>query len=424
MSHSPPDTEREVSRTRLARRAIRQFNYRTNLELSRVRVALLVAPSSFESFYSGHLGLDRRSYVEEYRNDFVWVYTEGLRANGVDVVAYIPSHEEAGREQAADGFSVRFLPLARPWRVLESGIRLARTPVERYALEAAQARSLLPELRHALDADEIDVLYVQEYWTGRFDVLASASPVPVVAGEHGGSGGLHVHLFKRRALARAAGITVQSTAEQRRLARYGRTAELITNSTDVGFFTPDPDSERPPRVLTVARLVDAQKRVSDLIAAVARLPGHWGLDIVGRGPDEEELRSAAARAGLGERVRFHGFVGSREELRDRYRSAGVFALPSEWEAVTLALLEAMACGTPPVVTPLRPFRDVIDDGVNGLLVPHRSPERLAEAIAAAYDDRRRIGDAARRTIEQGYDRDTTMARLAALIHAAAPRGRS
>ena len=86
-----------------------------------MRVALLVSPSSFESFYAGHLGLDRRRYVHEYRNDFVWFYTDGLRAHGVDVVTYIPSHHEQGLDEAPDGFSVRWLPLSSPWRVLEQG---------------------------------------------------------------------------------------------------------------------------------------------------------------------------------------------------------------------------------------------------------------------------------------------------------------
>ena len=391
--------------------------------LSRVRVALLVAPSSFESFYVSHLCLDRRRYVHEYRNDFVWFYTDGLRAHNVEVLAYIPSGQERGLDEAPDGFRVRFLPLPPVWRPLEPGIRLAVTPVERYLLEALQGRLLLPELRRGLAADGIDLLYMQEYWTGRFDVLSSAAPVPVVAGEHGGSGGLHVHLFKRRALSRAAAITVQSTAEQQRLERYGRAAELITNSVDAGFFTPDPAVDRPPRALAVGRLEDGQKCISDLISAVARLPEQWGLDIVGTGPDEAALRAAAERAGLGDRVRFHGFVGSREELRALLRAAGVFALPSDWEAVNLALLEAMACGAPAVVTPLGPLRDVIDDGVNGLFVPHGSPERLAEAIAGAYEDRERLGAAARRTIEERYDRKRTMARLAALLRSAAAQGR-
>jgi glycosyltransferase involved in cell wall biosynthesis len=386
---------------------------------TRVRVALLVAPASFEGFYTAHLGLRRQSYVDGYRNDFVWNYTEALREHDVDVVTYVPSHAESGLDVAPDGFSVRFLRLTALWRRLEPGFRLARTPVERYALEAAQGRALLPGLRAGIAADGIDVLYVQEYWTGRFDVLARASPVPVVAGEHGGSGGLHVHAFKRGALRRAAAITVQSTAERRRLERYGCSAELVTNGVDASFFTPGSGGPRGPRVLTVARLVDAQKRITDLIAAVARLPAPWALDVVGRGPDEHALRDAARRHGCADRVAFHGWVGSREELRELYRRCGVFALPSVWEAVTLALLEAMACAAAPVVTPLRPFRDVIEDGANGLLVPARSPEHLAEALVAAHADHDRLGAAARRTVEERYDRRATMAKLAGILRAAA-----
>jgi glycosyltransferase involved in cell wall biosynthesis len=382
----------------------------------RIRVALLVAPDSFERFYTDGLGLDRAAYVEDYRNDFVWTYARGLRDHGVDVIAYVPSFGPRARERAGDGFEVRFLALPRAWHALRLSIAKAVTPVERYAGEALQAALLLPGLREGLRDDGADVLYVQEYWTGRFDVLAHASPIPVVAGEHGGSGGLHVHAFKRRSLARAAAITVQSTAEQRRLrTRYGTEARLVTNGIDATFFTPGPAAPRPPRMLVVARLVDAQKRVSDVIDALALMPAEWGLDVVGRGPDEDALRERAERAGVADRVAFHGWVGSREELRERYRSCGVFVLPSTWEAVTLAVLEAMACGAPPVVTPLASFRDVIDDGVNGALVPPFDPPRLARAVLATHAEAGRIGAAARRTVEQRYDRATTLAALAAIL---------
>lgn len=384
----------------------------------RIRVALLVAPDSFERFYTDGLGLDRAAYVADYRNDFVWTYARGLRDHGVDLIAYVPSFGPAARERAGDGFEVRFLALPRAWHALRLSIAKAVTPVERYAGEALQAALLLPGLREGLREDGADLLYVQEYWTGRFDVLAHASPVPVVAGEHGGSGGLHVHAFKRRSLARAAAITVQSRAEQRRLrTRYGTDAELVTNGIDATFFTPPPTppDPRPRRMLVVARLVDAQKRISDIVDALALMPREWGLDVIGRGPDEAALRERAARTGVADRVAFHGWVGSREELRERYRSCGVFVLPSTWEAVTLAMLEAMACGAPPVVTPLPAFRDVIEDGVNGALVPPFDPPRLAAAVLATHADAARIGPAARRTVEERYDRASTLGALAGVL---------
>lgn len=388
----------------------------------RVRVALLVAPHSFEHFYAEDLGLDRDDYVHRYRNDFVWSYASGLREHGVEMIAYVPSLGPPAREHADDGFEVRFLSLPRIWDRMRVLVARAITPVERYAAEALQAWMLLDGLRSGLREDAADLLYVQEYWTGRFDVLAHAAPLPVVAGEHGGSSGRHVHVLKRRSLARAAAITVQSSAEQRRLReRYGLEAKLVTNGVDAAFFTPGPPGPRSPRMLVVARLVDAQKRVSDVISALASMPAEWGLDIVGRGPDEAALREHAERVGVAGRVTFHGWVGSREELREHYRRCGVFVLPSTWEAVTLALLEAMACGAPPVVTPLPSFRDVISDEVDGALVPPFDPQRLAEAVLATYAQLPRIGAAARRTVEQRYDRPATMGTLAAILRECAGR---
>lgn len=387
---------------------------------SRVRVALLISPDSFEHFFTESLGIDRERYAAAYRNDFVWTYASGLRSHGVDVVAYVPSLAGSHRVRADDGFEVRFLALPQVWTTLRPMVTRAVTPIERYAGEMANAALLLPGLRRAMDDDDIDVLYVQEYWTGRFDLLVHAAGVPVVAGEHGGSSGRHLHVLKRRALHRAAAITAQSTAERDRLRkRYECDAELITNGIDSSFFTPPATADRPPRMLVAARLVDAQKRVSDVISALALLPGEWGLDIVGRGPDEEALREQVADLGLEARVEFHGWLDSREDLRERYRRCGVFVLPSTWEAVTLAVLEAMACGAPAVVTPLPTFRDLIRDGVNGVITPPHSPAELAGRVLSAYADRERIGTAARRTVERDYDRDTTMARLAVVLRRAA-----
>lgn len=387
-------------------------------------MALLVSPSSFEAFYVNRLGLDRTSYVHEYRNDFVWSYTEGLRANGVDVITYMPSIRESGIERAADGFATRFLKLPAWWPGAEAVIDRARTPVERYAAEALGGKLLSGPIAAAAAEDGVDVLYVQEYWTGRFDVLARSSAIPVVAGEHGGSSGVHVHVGKSRTLRRAAAITVQSTNEQRRLRRYGIEPVLITNGVDVEFFRPGAETERrPKRILTVARLADEQKRISDLIKALALLPGDWSLEIVGSGPDEWLLRELAEQEGVAERVDFAGWVADREELRERYQRAGVFSLPSTWEAVTLAMLEAMACGTPAVVTPLPAFRDVIRDGENGLLVPVGAPAALAGALAQAHAGGQRLGVAARATVEASFDRRMTLKQLADVVRtAASPRG--
>jgi glycosyltransferase involved in cell wall biosynthesis len=385
-----------------------------------VRVALLVSPHSFESFYGEMLGLDRRSFVESYRNDFVWDYAAALRRHDVEIVPYVASTKLDGLDTAADGYSVRFLKTPRIAQPCLPVVRHALTPVERYTAEATQAVFLLPGIGTALRADAIDVLYVQEYWTGRFDILAHRSPVPVVAGEHGGSEGRHVRAFKRGSLRRAAAITCQSTAEQRRLRGFGIEAALTPNGVDASFYTPSANPEHRERVvLVVARLHDAQKRISDLVRALALLPPDWRLEIVGSGPDEALLRDLARDIGVADRASFEGFVSDKELLRDRYRRCGVFALPSDWEGLPIALLEAMSCGASAVVTPLRPYADLIADGRNGTIVPHEDPPALAAGIEAAFNRRDEIGPAAREVVERTYSRERTMAALAELLIAAA-----
>jgi glycosyltransferase involved in cell wall biosynthesis len=99
--------------------------------------------------------------------------------------------------------------------------------------------------------------------------------------------------------------------------------------------------------------------------------------LVGQGPLEAEVRSGVQRHGLDGTV---VFAGHRSDV-PRILSAGdVFALASLHEGLSIALLEAMAVGTPPVVTDVGGLAEVVTDGRHGLVVPPRQPEVLAEAI--------------------------------------------
>jgi glycosyltransferase involved in cell wall biosynthesis len=379
----------------------------------------LISGESFEGFYSRVLGLDVREFVEEYRNDFSWDYARALRDYGIDVVQYVPSHHEDGLRVASDGLRVRFLPLLPAARLCPPIFEHAISPIERYVAEIVNAASMLSELRESLRRDAIDVLYVQEYWTGRFDLLTRRLAVPIVAGEQGGSEGRYVRLWKRSSFRRAAALICLSRAELRRVTRCGATGILIPNSVDDEFFTPSPRLNRERVVLTVGRLEDAQKRVSDAIRALRLLPGDWSLEIVGSGPDEGALPALAEREGVAHRTRFVGFVSDKEVLRSKYRSCGVLVHPSAWEGMPVAVLEAMSCGAPVVTTPLRGLADLIEDGHNGLIAPRHDPSQLAESILRAFRERSRLGQAARATIERGYARRRTVANLGQVLRNAA-----
>ena len=85
-------------------------------------------------------------------------------------------------------------------------------------------------------------------------------------------------------------------------------------------------------------------------------------------------------------VRWHGFVSDRRELADLYARATLFVLPSLFEPWGGVLMEARGHGLPCIGTDRGGFRESIDDGVNGLLVPAGEPEPLADALVSLLGD--------------------------------------
>jgi glycosyltransferase involved in cell wall biosynthesis len=370
-----------------------------------MNVAMLLSCSSFEGFFGWVQGQNRQSYLQNYRNDWSWYYARGLLENGVKPTLYIPAQNESGKYQTDAGIPVRFLPLARWARLLEQFWlkRLSRqTRWTLYADERINTMAFMRSLHDALAEDDIDVLYVQEYWSGRFDHIVNSVHVPVVGADHGGVSKDVVKLFKSRAFEKAALCYGQTEPECRMIERYGGRSKLMPNGCDVLEFSPDPSVPRSKTVLTVARLTNKQKRTSDLIRAVAQLSEEWSLDIVGTGPHRRMLEELAADLKIESRVRFHGFV-SRAQVRDFFRRCGVYAMPSANEAVALAALEAMACGAPVVLSQIRAFQQLVSDHVNGRLVPVGDVDGLAEGILNAWECRDRFGSAAVETVRANYN---------------------
>lgn len=145
-----------------------------------------------------------------------------------------------------------------------------------------------------------------------------------------------------------------------------------------------------PTVLFVGRL-DQEKRVDELIRAFAALPaGVPGrLEIVGDGARREEWTALAAGLGLGERVRFRGFV-SEQELLEAYAGADLFCMPGIAELQSLVTLEAMAAGLPVVAADAMALPHLVRPGRNGWLYTPGDVPELTTRLAAL------LGDAATR----------------------------
>jgi glycosyltransferase involved in cell wall biosynthesis len=155
---------------------------------------------------------------------------------------------------------------------------------------------------------------------------------------------------------------------------------------------------------TVGRLV-AEKGYPELFEAAAALGE--GVLLAVAGPDDPEksdrlppdVIAQAEAAGV-------RFLGMRDDVDRLYSAFDVFVLPSHREGFPRAAMEAAAMGLPVVATDIRGCRQVVDDGVNGLLVPVRDPVALARALATLAGDasmRARMGRAGREKAVAEFD---------------------
>jgi glycosyltransferase involved in cell wall biosynthesis len=129
--------------------------------------------------------------------------------------------------------------------------------------------------------------------------------------------------------------------------------------------------------------VGKEKGVMDSIEAV-RILRDRGTDVKlkigGKGDDLDDARKLADTYGLNDHVEFMGFLAGEEKI-EAYRSSDVLLFPTHLcEGFPYVLLEGMAAGTPIITTALGVIPHLLKDGVNGLLIEPRNPERLAEKI--------------------------------------------
>ena len=162
-----------------------------------------------------------------------------------------------------------------------------------------------------------------------------------------------------------------------------------------------------PLLLGLGRL-HADKGFDTLIRALALLPG-VGLAIAGTGPEEAALRGLAVREGVADRV---VFLGWRRDAGALLRAADVFVCSSRVEPLGNMVIEAWSARRPVVAVAADGPRELIRDGVDGVMVAHEDPKALAACIARVLEDRDlavRLSQAGRARFEGEFAASTVLA---------------
>lgn len=228
---------------------------------------------------------------------------------------------------------------------------------------------------------------------------------------------------------RAAGVvTVSDYAVrllQERFQESRQKIHRVYNGVDLSRFSATDFAGPPPQIVSIGRLIE-KKGFRDLISACALLRSRgvtFQCRIIGEGPLEESLRAQVAAEGLAQVVELTG-PQTQTEIAKRLAHTTVFALPCTREAdggmdnLPTVIMEAMAAGLPVISTPLAGVPEMVEDGVNGLLVPERNPSVLADAIARLLDnpgEARALGNRGREIAREKFSIETSARQLRQLF---------
>ncbi|MEY3362278.1 MAG: hypothetical protein RL531_1997 [Actinomycetota bacterium] len=353
-----------------------------------------------------------------------------MTLDGLRLTAFTDAHEVGGAEISLANLLAALDPTIEA-RVMGTD----RSVIERVAAgRPGTATILTPPIRGLRDvgamiatrrsiaADRPDILHVSlaSPWACRYAILAAATvpgvravaveqlvlPLPTA----------RVRLLKRLTARRLAAHVAVGTASARAVERdaglpAGSVRTIHNGVPDRPVPAPDPGAPHPA-VVTLARL-DAVKGLDVLVRAVAAIPDLHAT-VVGRGPERDALTREAAALGVADR--FH-LVGWRDDPMAALADADLFVLASRAEGLPLSIAEAMLAGRAVVATDVGSVREIVEDGVTGLLVRPDDAEALTAAIRALLDDptrRAALAGAARARAAAEFTADAMARRYEAL----------
>jgi glycosyltransferase involved in cell wall biosynthesis len=223
--------------------------------------------------------------------------------------------------------------------------------------------------------------------------------------------------FRRLALPTAEALVVPSVLLQRIAAdewRARRHTTLIRNGIDIAAYARAPSVAIPGLVRregeVVIGTVAGLRKVKDLprlVRAVASLPSHVRLVIVGEGPERAAIAAEAAASGLADRLVMPGFMGHPAQWIGHF---DILALSSQSEQAPIAAIEAMAAGLPIVSPDVGDIAAMVSPENRPFIAANEETFRAALAVLVAEPAlRRSVGEANRRVAAERFDESTMVA---------------
>jgi len=208
-------------------------------------------------------------------------------------------------------------------------------------------------------------------------------------------------------------ITTVSSSVRIELKEYGlnpREISVIRNGVDENLFRPIRNKKSKEDYVLYVGSLKAGKGLLNLINCgyiVSKVKPNTKFLICGSGPLLSILKKRVKEMNLQKQFKFLGLLG-RDRLVRIYQKAAIQVIPSQHEGLPTVLLEGMSCGLPVIATNVGGNNEVINSGKNGFLVPPNDPSAMANIIIELLDDvdlQKRIGNSARRTVENKYTWD-------------------
>lgn len=332
----------------------------------------------------------------------------GLEGRGEEVVLLHPDAAALEPFRALAGDDVRLEPFTAAVAAPALALDLAR-----------RLRRLRPRLVHVNDPMPAAVLAARIARVPRVLVTHHTPELRVFDSRVGA-------LWRRLGWALRPEVIYTSESDRRTDARTRLKTHVVYYGIDLDRFAAARPSlvEDGPLIGNVARLVPQKGQRTIVEAAPLVLERHprARFVLVGDGDGRPELEQAVAAAGLSNSFLF---LGHRDDVPGLLASFEVFVLPSRFEGLCYAVIEAQAAGVPVVATPVGGVRENVRDGETGVVVPPDDPVALAAAVNRLLEDRaeaRRLAEAARDRALARYGLPRMVAETIAL-YGAPPEGR-